>query len=60
MASGRRAREVEMKNQPRTDNKARTELERATGDTIAANNIILEEAKRGEVSRLLYPVKEFE
>jgi|WetSurMetagenome_2_1015567.scaffolds.fasta_scaffold06414_5 hypothetical protein len=49
-----------MKNQPRTDNKARTELERATGDTIAANNIILEEAKRGEVSRLLYPVKEFE
>ena len=49
-----------MKNQPRTDNKARTELERATGDTIAANNIILEEAMRGEVSRLLYPVKEFE
>jgi outer membrane protein TolC len=40
-------------------NKARTELERSTGETIAANNIVLEEAIRGEVSRVSRPVSGF-
>jgi outer membrane protein TolC len=40
-------------------NQARTELERATGETIAANNIVLEEALRGEVSHVSRPVAVF-
>jgi outer membrane protein len=32
-------------------NKAQTELDRATGDTIEANHIVLDEAMRGNVSR---------
>jgi outer membrane protein TolC len=39
-------------------NKARTELERATGETVEANNIILEEALRGEISGSSHPVRE--
>jgi len=32
-------------------NKARTELDKATGQTISANSILIEEARRGRVSR---------
>ena len=32
-------------------NKARTDLDKATGQTISANNIVIEEARRGRVSR---------
>ncbi|MCX6633634.1 MAG: TolC family protein [Acidobacteria bacterium] len=32
-------------------NKARTELDKATGQTISASNIVIEEARRGRVSR---------
>jgi outer membrane protein TolC len=32
-------------------NKARTDLEKATGQTISANGIVIEEARRGRVSR---------
>jgi outer membrane protein TolC len=40
-------------------NKARTELDRSTGETIAANNIVLEEAMRGEISHVSPAVPKF-
>jgi len=41
-------------------NKARTDLDKATGQTISANNIVIEEARRGQVSREPGPLPMFD
>lgn len=41
-------------------NKARTDLDRAAGQTISANNIVIEEARRGQGSREPGPIPVFD